>query len=363
MNTTRTLAKDRNRWTASIKGRCSPDCDVAVIGAGPYGLSAAAHLRGKGLEVQIFGKPMGFWADKMPEGMLLRSPRIASNISDPRGAFTLDAYQASIGAHPAAPVPLETFVAYGRWFKDQIGASLEETPVQQVIRENGHYRLSLNNGTTLKSKRVVIAAGIGPFGRKPRVFANLPSEQASHCYEGRKFSELAGKRVAVIGAGQSALESAALLHEAGSDVDIIAKLPVLRLMGQRNAWLHSLGPVSLVFYSKHEVGPFGISRLVAMPTVVFYIPLGLRDMIRKRAMRPIGSKWLQPRLQTVRASLGRFVKTAKSVGGEVQLTLDDGSERRVDHVLMGTGFDVDISRYDFLPRDLVAQVEDRKSVV
>jgi cation diffusion facilitator CzcD-associated flavoprotein CzcO len=64
------------------------DCEVAVIGAGPYGLAAVAHLKSKGIEVRMFGRPMEFWADKMPAGMLLRSPRVASNISDPKGAFS-----------------------------------------------------------------------------------------------------------------------------------------------------------------------------------------------------------------------------------------------------------------------------------
>ena len=57
--------------------------DVTIIGAGPYGLSAGAFLKSKGLGVRVFGKPMEFWADKMPKGMLLRSPREASTIADP----------------------------------------------------------------------------------------------------------------------------------------------------------------------------------------------------------------------------------------------------------------------------------------
>ncbi len=68
---------------------------MAVIGAGPYGLASAAHLRSKGIEARVFGRPMEFWADKMPAGMLLRSPRVASNISDPKHAFSLEAYEAS----------------------------------------------------------------------------------------------------------------------------------------------------------------------------------------------------------------------------------------------------------------------------
>ena len=61
----------------------SADEQVAIIGAGPYGLALAAHLRGRGVEPAVFGRPMSFWEEHMPKGMLLRSPWRASHISDP----------------------------------------------------------------------------------------------------------------------------------------------------------------------------------------------------------------------------------------------------------------------------------------
>ena len=124
----------------------SADCDVAVIGAGPYGLSAASYLKEMGLKVKVFGEPMAFWDRTMPEGMLLRSPRVASNIADPRGAQSLEAYQAATNTPPAAPVPLATFVKYGRWFQKQLGSSCDPTSVTQVSRENRHFRLKLKSG-------------------------------------------------------------------------------------------------------------------------------------------------------------------------------------------------------------------------
>ena len=224
-----------------------------------------------------------------------------------------------------------------------------------VSRENSLFKLDLKNGATLRSRRVIVAAGIGPFRKKPAVFTHLPSTQASHCYEGHKISDLAGKRVAVIGAGQSALESAALLHEAGSDVEIIAKIESLRWIGM-HSWLHHMGPLSQMLYSKHDVGPAGISRLVASPNLVFHFPLNIKDKIRTRAVRPAGSRWLPDRLASVKITTGRYVQEARSVGDEVELKLDDGSQRRVDHVLLGTGYQVDISRYEFLSKRLVSDV-------
>jgi hypothetical protein len=350
---------------ANLKGSMLPpvkviapmsiDCDVAVIGAGPYGLSAGAHLKANGLGVRVFGEPMDFWADKMPAGMLLRSPRAASSISDPKGAFTLEAYETASGLQPAAPLPLETFVNYGLWFRRQLDSALDRRTVARVDRDRLGFRLTLQDGEELRAGRVVIAAGIGPFQRRPAEFANLPGAQVSHCYEGRKFREFSGKRVAVIGAGQSALESAALLRETGAEVEVIAKIEALRWIGG-HAWLHHLGPISAMLYSKYDVGPAGISRLVATPQLVHHIPLKLRDKIRKRAVRPAGSRWLPKRLAKVKITLGRSVQTASSQRGEVLLKLDDASERRVDHVLLGTGYDVDISRYSFLSPDLVMSV-------
>src|ERR1700691_5168669 len=344
------------RSTQTIARPAPMHCDVAVIGAGPYGLSAGAHFKAKGISTCVFGEPMEFWASKMPEGMLLRSPRVASNLSDPDKAFTLEAYEAASKTEPRAPLPLDTFVKYGRWFRQQLGSDLDERMVLRVERDHPGFRLTLRDGEEIRSACVVIATGIGPFKRKPAVFQRLSSQQAIHCYEGRDVGQFGGKRVAVIGAGQSALESAALLHEVGAEVEVIARTSHLRWIG-RHSWLHHMGPISSLLYSSHDVGPIGISRLVAYPRLVSHVPLKVRDKIRTRAVRSAGSPWLIQRLSTVKITTGRSVAEAKTFGDEVALKLDDGTERRVDHVLLGTGYQVDISRYDFLPQELTRDIE------
>jgi len=343
--------------SAKSNGRpLTSDCDVAVIGAGPYGLSAGVHLKAKGIAVRVFGEPMEFWAQKMPEGMLLRSPRVASNLSDPDRAFTLEAYEAASKKEPCAPLPLDTFVEYGKWFRHQLGSDLDQRNVLRVDRDQPGFRLTLQDGEELRATYVVVAAGIGPFKKKPEVFRNLSPDQAIHCYEGRGIRKYSGKRVAVIGAGQSALESAALLHEANAHVEVIARQPDVKWIGQ-HSWLHHMGPISSMLYSSHDIGPLGISRLVAYPKLVSYVPLTLRDKIRKRAVRPAGARWLPDRLSSVKITTGRGVSQATALADEVALKLDDGSERRVDHVVLGTGYTVDISRYDFLPQELTQDIK------
>jgi thioredoxin reductase len=332
----------------------SVDFDVIVIGAGPYGLSASAHLRASGISTQVFGEPMEFWDKKMPTGMLLRSPREASNISDPQARLTLEAYESLTGVEFVEQTPRQTFVNYGRWFESQLGSGVDRRNVSSLSRNGSGFKVVLSDGTTLKSKRAVVATGIGPFRRNPELYSGLPASRVSHCYEGLDLASL-GKRVAVIGAGQSALECAALLFEAGTDVEVIARNPELHWVGMHKR-LHRLGVVSRILYSKHDVGPLGISRLVSYPNLMYRFPLGVKDPIRKRAIRAAGSAWLIPRLRDVRITKGHSVVSAREIGGEVQLILDNGTEVRVDHVLLGTGYKIDISKCGFLSEELVKDV-------
>ncbi len=333
----------------------SKDFDVAIVGAGPYGLSSAAHLKALGMDVRVFGEPMEFWDNGTPPGMLLRSPREASTISDPTSTFTLEEYEKATGITPVKRLPRDTFVNYGRWFQAQLGPIMDGRNVSRLCRDGAGFKLFLADGEVVTSKRVVVATGIAQFKTVPSVFADLPAARASHCYDGRPLSGM-GKRVAVIGAGQSAIECAALLGEAGVSVELIAKIPVLRWIGMHQR-LHRLGPVSKALYSKHDIGPIGISRLVAYPNLMYHIPLWAKDPIRKRAVRAAGAPWLIPRLGSVTITTSRSVVSATEVDCEVQLKLDDGTERRVDHVLLGTGYRVDISKYEFLCESVLKDIE------
>lgn len=342
--------------TMASKPISSPDCDVVVIGAGPYGLSAAAHLKANGLSVRVFGEPMEFWANKMPSGMLLRSPRIASNISAPQFSFTLGAFEAETGRESHEYTALDTFVAYGCWFHSQLGSITDRRTIARVSHRDSIFRLDLDGGDVITSRRLVVATGIGPFLKLPEAFQALRSNRVSHCYEGKPISEFSGRSVAVIGAGQSSLESAALLHEAGATVEVIARQKDLHWVGM-HGWLHHLGPLSTLLYSSHDIGPAGISRLVASPDLMSHIPLSLRDKIRTRAVRPAGAKWLPPRLANIVITKGVSVMTVDDAGSSgIRLVLTDGSNRLVDHVLLGTGYRVDVSRYSFLSPELLKDI-------
>ncbi|MGA7299416.1 MAG: NAD(P)-binding domain-containing protein, partial [Candidatus Sulfotelmatobacter sp.] len=191
----------------------STDSFVTVIGAGPYGLSAAAYLRAAKVETRAFGEPMAFWQKHMPVGMCLRSNLGASHIADPRREFTIDEYCRQNGNHVGRPIPLERFVSYGLWFQQRVAPDVDQRSVRSVEIDARGFRVSLADGEQFASRHVVVAAGIGAFMARPAEFADIPSALASHASEHNDLRKFVGKRVVVIGAGQSALESAALLKE------------------------------------------------------------------------------------------------------------------------------------------------------
>jgi cation diffusion facilitator CzcD-associated flavoprotein CzcO len=287
--------------------------------------------------------------------MKLRSPRAASNLSDPEGSLTLDSYTASCGNHLPKPIPLERFLDYGKWFQRQAIPDVDRRRIVAVHREGTDFRLRLDSGEDLKARRVVVAAGLGYFAHIPEEFRQLPPQLRTHTSEHRDLGCFAGRRVIVIGAGQSALESAAILHEAGAEVHIIARQHAIRFLLRSNK-LHELGIISRLLYSSADVGPAGVSRLVAAPDLYRRLPRLLHDKWRRRSVRPAGSSWLAPRLQGVKITVGAGIVAARTRGGALELTLDDASTRCADHVLLATGYRVDIERYDFLSDALLETV-------
>jgi len=336
--------------------RESPDCAVTILGAGPYGLSSAAHLLAQGIEMRIFGEPMSFWENQMPAGMFLRSNWGASHIADPKGELTLDSYRSACGNHLSSPIPLERFVDYGRWFQRRAVPDVDLRKIASIDLGEKGFRLRLADGETFTSRRVVIAAGISTFASRPAEFDGVPPSLASHSADHKDLKRFKGQRVAVVGGGQSALESAALLHEAGAKVEVIARQHTLHWVGL-HSWLHHLGPFSKLLYSKRDVGPAGLSRLVAAPRLFRIFPRKFQEHAAYRAIRPAGSSWVRPRLADVPITLGHRIASATPNCSQLSLTLDDGSRRQVDHVLLATGFKVDTSRYPFLSERLKTRLE------
>jgi cation diffusion facilitator CzcD-associated flavoprotein CzcO len=200
--------------------------DVAVIGAGPYGLSVAAHLSAAGITYRQFGRPMNLWRTSMPQGMYLKSQGFASNLSDPRAAKTLEAFCAATGrayGSYGVPVPLDTFVEYGQWFRQELSLPVEESLVTSVTRNGDGFQLTVGDAERLTAGAVVVAIGVEHFAHLPAPFSALPPALCTHTSAHTDLAAFKDKQVIVVGAGQSALETAALLHEGGAAVRVLAR--------------------------------------------------------------------------------------------------------------------------------------------
>jgi FAD-dependent urate hydroxylase len=327
--------------------------EVVVVGAGPYGLSAAAHLNARGVSVRVFGEAMSFWERHMPEGMCLRSPYEASQLSDPAKSLTIDAFQEATGAPVTRPIPIARFVAYGHWFQSQAVPNLEQRNVAQIEKDAEGFRVALTDGDVVRCGRVIIAGGICPFAARPPQFAGIPQDLASHSSDQRDLARFRGQKVVVIGGGQSALESAALLHERHAEVELLVRANTVHWTWQR-PWLHTFRPVGAVLYAWPDVGPAFISHAVARPNLYRRFPRRIQDSWRQKSLRANGIGWLKPRLREVKVSAGLNVLSATTHGNQLALKLSDGSDRVVDHVLMATGYRINVRKYEFLSESLTS---------
>jgi FAD-dependent urate hydroxylase len=337
--------------------------EVVVIGAGPYGLSTAAYLKDAGVEPYVIGQTMAFWKRNMPGGMLLRSKSEASNIAAPQKHLSLAAYEKAIGRRVADPVPIEDFIAYGEWFQKQVVPQLDTRQVRNVSHNGSVFELTLEDEERMQAKSVVLALGIGLFLHRPEQFAGIPRELAPHSSDLSDFSRFKGKRVAVIGKGQSALECAALLHENHAEVEILTRAPALifRPFAWRKHIFRKLtsGPLLGLSYRiipPTDLGDVRTARKMANPDLFRRQSPEVQQALLNACARPIGAYWLQPRLKEVPVRTSVSVTGVARAGTGLKLALSDGTTDQVDLVVLATGYRIDISKYGILDSSLMQQL-------
>lgn len=336
--------------------------DVAIIGAGPYGLSLAAHLAAGKLSYRIFGTPMSSWRNHMPNRTWLKSDGFRSSLYDPDSTFTLGQYcqERSLPyADVGVPVPVETFVAYGLEFQKRFVSRLEGTEVTSVARVADGFELTTGTGEIVRSKRVVVAAGITHFAYIPPTFGVLPQEMLTHSSAHKELSSFEGRRVAVIGAGASAVDLAGLLHEAGVDTHLIACRPAIAF---HEPSVERRPIAQRMLMPRSGLGLGWRSRLCTDAPLLFHsMPSKLRRRAVQRLLGPAPGWFAKNRfVGRVTSHLGTTMKQIGMRGNSVSLrfTQQDSSdtEFQFDHVICATGYRVNLQRLGFIDPALRQQM-------
>ena len=328
------------------------NCEVAIIGTGPYGLSLAAHLAASGVKFRIFGRPMELWRHHMPKSMMLKSNGYASNLSAPDGKASSLKRFCTLKGLPYAdlnfPITLETFVAYADWFRARHVPQLDERMVTGLDRDAHGYLLTLEDGEQCRAAQVVMAVGITSFAHMPAALASLPAHLASHSFDHRTVDQFAGKDTVVVGAGASSVNLAYELLEAGAEVTLLAR-------GGQISY-HSLpNPQALSAYEllTNPPAPFGQgwrSLLVArLPQIFYRLPRRLRDRAIKSHLKPAAGWFMRDKLMgKVPEILGAQIAGAWEEDGKAHVALSNGRKVVCDHIFAGTGYRMDLSRLTFL---------------
>lgn len=327
---------------------------VAIIGAGPYGLSLAAHLATRNVEHRIFGSPMQFWSDIAKAGgeRYLKSYCFGTNISTPMPGFSFADYSEPRGLETFEPCSMGDFAAYGHWFQQRNVPWVEAVEVANVDRQTDGFLVTLADGERFVADRVVIATGLAGFAYIPPVIASLPPALATHTSKITSFAAFKGLEVAVIGAGQSALEAAALLHEAGAKPQLLVRENSIlwqnRVLLKRSLWRKLRSPISGLGTGPKAWG------LTHFPGVMHRVPATWRTRFVRNHLPAEGAWWLRGRVEDrLPIHFGATVVEAREAASRVALGLRparEGSVRElvVDHIIAGSGYDIEVDRLEFI---------------
>jgi thioredoxin reductase len=337
--------------------------EIAIIGAGPYGLSLAAHVRRLGVSFRVFGRPMDSWLAHMPKGMMLKSDGFASNLDDPGNEFTLGHFCAERGieyADSGVPVHIDTFSAYGLAFRERMVPELEDKVVVSVQRLPEGFRLQLEDGEVFTARKVVLAVGITHFAHTPASLSNLPEEFVSHSYAHYNLEPFKGREVVVIGGGSSATDLAALLNEAGAKVQLVARQPLVfhnKSMGKsRTLW-------EQIRHPRSGLGPGLKSRFFANSPEIFQaMPESFRLHAVRTHLGPAGGWFIKDKvIGRLPVLTGYTPEGAEIKDGRVSLHLraEDGTRREIstERVIAATGYKVDVGRLKFLSPEIRSTID------
>jgi lysine/ornithine N-monooxygenase len=313
--------------------------ELLIIGAGPYGLSLAAHVQNAGLDFTIVGKPLAFWKENMPRDMMLRSGLDWHLDTQNEHTFKAFIEHKKLDLKDITPVPINVFLGYAHWFQQQKNIQVQENFVQQLNLKDQRYHALLDNGETITAKRAVLAIGFSGFQHVPETVINhLPEGRYDHTATLVEFDALDNKRVLIVGGRQSALEWAALIHEHGArEVHVSHRHDTPPLKESNWSWVPKMA-----MRTATDSGWFQRQTEAEREEIAyrFWVEgrLKLEPWLGKRLDHPTIKFW--PNTEVTGAD--------DKSDGSLNITLNQHQSLTIDHVVLATGYRVDLKNIPFL---------------
>lgn len=333
--------------------------DVLIVGAGPYGLSISAHLRALDVDHVIVGVPMDSYRVYSPAGMVMKSQPYATAFASPQPGYDIRAFSAENGLEYTdriAPLSLQHFLDYADWYTARLVPDVLQEFVTEVTRIDTGFQADFAGGESILARQVVIATGVRPYRYIPEELSGLPADLVKHTSDPLQLSDYSGRKVVVLGGGQASLETAALLHENGADVRIIARTEKLTWHAANR---EHLGRLAQVRWPVSRLCEGWFCKFMDTPAAFRLLPAEKRATMARTVLPPAGAWWLRERVDGVIETLtGRRVRKADSRGDGIRLFLDDPEETVIDadHLISGTGFRVDLDRLELLSAGIRSKI-------
>jgi hypothetical protein len=306
---------------------------------------------------------MQFWSQvaEAADKRYLKSYCFGTNLSAPTPGFSFSDYNTPRNLETFEPCSMANFAAYGRWFQESQVPWVEPVDVANVQRKHGKFVISLTNEERLIARQVIVATGLSSFASVPGALSSMPSSLVTHTSDIDAFSSFKGRRVAVLGAGQSALEAAVLLHEAGAKPTLLVRERSIswhsRVQRKRSLWRRLRSPITGL-----GTGPKAWA-LTRFPRALHRMPDNFRTSFVKTHLPAEGAWWLRERFDNkIPVQFATEVIEARDTCCGVALTLrnrqdQDTRQMTVDHVVAGSGYTVDVDRLKFLDEALRVEID------
>jgi cation diffusion facilitator CzcD-associated flavoprotein CzcO len=324
------------------------EANVAVIGAGSSGLAAIKALREQSVNVEGFERGSdvgGLWRYENDNGLSGAYGSLRTNVSRSRMEYPSFAIPNSYGDFPHHSEMAAYLGAYAEAYGLRASIRFGTTVERLEPAADGRWWITLDDGSSHNYGFVVVATGVFWSPRLPSYPGGFDGT-VSHSHEYRMPAPFAGRRVLVVGAGQSAAEIAV-------EVSAVAERTFMSVRGEVHViprWV-GRGP-----YDAADVAP--LNRLPWRLLNLMY------DQRAARALGPTPASWPRPAhrllegipivssdlLPAVRRG-DIVVKRAidRLIGDRVRFV--DGSEERVDHIVYATGYRISLP---FLSSSLVS---------